>query len=208
MDQRPDHQDFDERFLAGVQIGVGALDGMAEIVEVQDLQELQREHDNVAQMAENLDQEMNEEDRVRELREEIRVLRDEHRIRREQRRNLEEELRIGEEQQRNMDQATRNFRELREDLHEAQRVFQEDLQWFQQIRRELEALQRNPALAGNRRDPQLQLVGAQRRQRRLENPGQRRQPGQNVVIPMEIELGGNAGNEDGDNANNNNVLRN
>ncbi|CAS00427.1 Protein CBG27536 [Caenorhabditis briggsae] len=58
MDQRPNHQARDKRFLAGVQMGVGALDDMADIIEVHELEGLQREHDDVAQMAENLGQEM------------------------------------------------------------------------------------------------------------------------------------------------------
>ncbi|CAO4381846.1 unnamed protein product [Caenorhabditis nigoni] len=146
----------------------------------------------------------NEEARVRELWEEARVLEEQNRIEREENRNLQKELRIVEEQQRNLEQALQNM--IRDDLEEAKRVFQEDRQWFQQIRRESEALQRNPALARNRRDPQLQMVGVQRRQRRLENPNQRRQPGQNLVIPMEIEIGRNAGNADADNANDGNFI--
>ncbi|ULT81008.1 hypothetical protein L3Y34_011104 [Caenorhabditis briggsae] len=51
------------------------------------------------------------------------------------------------------------------------------------------------------------MVEAQRRQRRLQNPNQRRQAGQNLVIPMKIEIGRKAGNADADNADDGNVIR-
>ncbi|PIC16787.1 hypothetical protein B9Z55_023263 [Caenorhabditis nigoni] len=154
----------------------------------------------------------NAEARVRELLEEMRVLeeqarieREEHRIRQEE---LREQLRIAEERERNLEQALQNLREMLDDLEEFLRVFPEDHQWVQQLLLEMEALERNPDLARNPRDPQLRMIGAQLRQQRLQNANQREQHEHNLAIPMENEIGRDVGNADAvDNANDDNVIR-